>query len=114
MKEKFNFKIDSLNQTVSIEISSLIFPIPVILLTAYHFIGDKKVIIEKGNEDKVIVTLVTKQKLDESDLEELAYDFNFQLISSFVIDEKERRHAGIRETMMKAALSDNKKKEWTE
>jgi len=104
MKEKYNFKIDSSNQNVSIEVSSSIFPIPVILLATYYFIEDRKVIVEKGNNDKTIVTLIPNQKLDEVDLEKLAYEFNIQLISSFLEEEESRKHAGIRDTMMKAAL----------
>ena len=37
-------------------------------------------------------------------MEELAYEFNIQLISSFVEEEESGKHAGVREAMMKAAL----------
>jgi len=104
MKEKYNFKIDSVNKTVSISISPLIFPRPVILHAAYHFIEEGKVIIE-GEDEMVKVVLIPDNKAQESDLEELAYEFNIQLISSFVENEESERHAGIRETMLKAALS---------
>lgn len=104
MTEKYNFKIDSTNKTISISISPLIFPRPVILLAAYHFIEDSKVIVD-GDENLVTVTLIPEKKLGETELEELAYEFNIQLISSFVEDEESRKHVGTRETMLKAALT---------
>ena len=104
MKEKYNFKIDSVNNTVLIEVSPAVFPKSVILHAAYHFIEDEKVIIE-GGEEKITVTLIPEEKLKEDNLEELAYEFNIQLISSFVEGEESRKHAGIRDTMMRAALS---------
>jgi His-Xaa-Ser system protein HxsD len=104
MKEKYNFKIDSSNKTVSIAISPLIFPTPVILHAAYHFIEDRKVIVG-GDNDIITVTLIPNKKVEFTDLEELAYEFNIQLISSFVEDEESRKHAGVREAMLKAALA---------
>jgi len=104
MKEKYNFKIDSINQNVSIEASSEIFTIPVILHAAYHFIDEAKVIVGKGKKDKVIITLIPEQKLKESDLDELAYELNVQLISSFVEEEESKKHVGVRDAIMKAAL----------
>lgn len=114
MKKKYNFRINLSNQSVSIEISPAIFPIPVILLAAYHFIDDAKVIVD-GAEKAITVTLIPLKKAEESDLprtkesmvrglEELAFEFNIQLISSFLEEEESKKHAGVRETIMKAAL----------
>jgi len=64
----------------------------------------KEVELEKGKKDKVIVTLIPEHEFKESDLENLAYELNIQLISSFVEEEESRKHIGIRDTMMKAAL----------
>jgi His-Xaa-Ser system protein HxsD len=104
IKKEHNFKIDFSNRKISIEVSSEIFPIPVILRAAYHFIDEAKVIAEKGKKDKVIVTLIPEHEFKESDLENLAYEFNIQLISSFLEEEESRKHAGVRDAMMKAAL----------
>jgi len=102
MKEKYNFKIDSSNKTVSISVSSLIFPKPVILRAAYHFIEEGKVVVE--GDDKMITVTIIPDRAAEPDLEELAYEFNIQLISSFVEDEESKKHVGARETMLRAAL----------
>lgn len=105
MEEKYNFKIDPQNQSVAVEVSSTIFPIPIVLLAAYHFINGRKIIVDKGNGDKLVVTFIPDQKLDETELVTLAYNFNVQLISSFAEEDASKKNAGIRDTMMKAALS---------
>ena len=102
--EKHNFKIDAENNTVLITVSSKVFPKPAVLRAAYHFIDDGKVIVD-GDENSIIVTLIPNEKTQEPALEELAYEFNIQLISSFVEEEESRKHAGTREAMFKAALS---------
>lgn len=105
LMEKHNFKINSSNQTVSLEISREIFPVPVILRTTYHFIDDVEVIVKPGKKNLVIVILIKKDKNTKvSELENLAYEFNVQLVSSFVEEEESKKHVGIRDTMMKAAL----------
>ena len=104
MKDKYNFRVDFANQKVSIEVSTAIFPVPVILHTAYHFIDEAKVIVKKGKKDELIVTLIPEHEFKESDLENLAYEFNIQLISSFTEEEESVKHAGVRDTVMKAAL----------
>jgi His-Xaa-Ser system protein HxsD len=104
MKKKYNFEINFSNQTVSIEVSPLIFPTPVILHAAYHFIDDAKVIVDEVNDKKIAAILIPNKKLEESELEELAYEFNIQLISSFVEGVESEKNVGIRETIMKAAL----------
>jgi len=101
---KHNFKIDFSNKTVSFNISSLLFPKAVILQAAYHFIEDGKVVVE-GDDKIITVTIIPDKAATKSDLEELAYEFNIQLISSFVEDEESKKHAQIRETMLKAAVS---------
>jgi len=101
MEEKYNFRIDSFSRSISIRISLEIFPISVILHSAYHFIDESKVIVEPDKKNKIVVTLIPDKK---TDLENLAYEFNIQLISSFVEEEESKIHAGIRDTMMKAAL----------
>jgi len=101
--KKYNFEIDPDNKTVSFDVSSLLFPKSVIFSAAYRFIEDGKVII--GGNDKIIrVTIIPVKEATAPDLEELAYEFNIQLISSFVEDEESRKHAGIRETILKAAV----------
>jgi len=103
MKEKYNFRIDSANGTVAIDVSLSVYPKPVILHAAYHFIEEGKVILEGG--DKIItVTLILDKKLDEAELEEIAYEFNIQLISSFVESVESERHAKIRDEIVGAAL----------
>ena len=106
MKDKYNFRVDFANQKVSIEVSTAIFPVPVILHTAYHFIDEGKVIVKESKQGKVVITLIPeKNPTKESDLENLAYEFNIQLISSFVENTESERHAKLRDEMMKAALS---------
>lgn len=103
--KKYNFETDILNRTVSIEVSPSIFPPAVILRAAYHFIETANVIIGETNESKVAVTLILKKdKVTELELEEIAYEFNIQLISSSVEEEESRKHAGARDMMMRAAL----------
>ena len=102
MEEKYNFRISPSDRSVSIRVSPEIFPIPVILHSAYHFIDEAEVIVEPDKlKDKIVITLIFDK---ETDLENLAYEFNIQLISSFVEGEESKIHAGIRDTMMKAAL----------
>lgn len=102
--EKYNFKIDSANKTVSVNVSPSVFKREVVLHATYHFIDDCKVIVD-GEEDKITVTLIPNEKVEEADLEELAYEFNIQLVSSSVEEEESKKYAETRETMMKAALS---------
>ncbi|PJC51793.1 MAG: hypothetical protein CO031_00690 [Candidatus Nealsonbacteria bacterium CG_4_9_14_0_2_um_filter_37_38] len=105
MKKAHNFRIDFSNQKVLIEVSTAVFPIPIILHAAYHFIDEARVMVEKGKNDKVIVILIPEKKqIKKSDLEDLAFEFNIQLISSFVEEEESRKQAGVRDTIMKAAL----------
>lgn len=105
MEEKYNFKIDSQNQSVAVEVSSIIFPVPIVLLAVYHFIDGRKIIVDKGNDDKLTVTFIPEKKLDETELAALAYSFNVQLISSFAEEDARKKHSEIRDLMMKAALS---------
>lgn len=102
--EKHNFKIDLFNKTVSISVSPLIFPVHVILHAAYHFIDNTNVIVS-GDREKITVTLISNvDNVKELDLEKLAYEFNVQLISSFVEEVEARKYADIRNTMVKTAL----------
>lgn len=103
MKEKHNFKIDLPNKSVLITVSPSIFPIPIILHAAYHFIDEAAVIVDGENE--ITVTFILDREVKESDLEDLACEFNTQLISSFVEDTESRKHAGARDAMLKAALN---------
>jgi hypothetical protein len=105
MKKKYNFRINFSDGTVSINVSTLVFPKPIILHAAYHFIEAGKVIVEKAKNNQVAVTLIPDGEIEESDLEELGYEFNIQLISSFVENIESERHLGLREEMMRAALS---------
>ena len=103
MKKKYNFKIDYSNQEVLIEVSTRIFPVSVILNAAYYFIDDFKVIAQDEKRGKISIVFIP-EKDSKRDLEELAYEFNIQLISSFVEDKESAKHAGVRETLLKAAL----------
>lgn len=107
--KKYNFNLDLTKKNVSIEVLTSIFPVAVILHAAYHFIEEAKVITDQSknqNKDKIIITFILeKDHIKESDLEELAYEFNLQLISSFLEEVESKRHAGLRETLMKAAMS---------
>ncbi len=106
MKEKYNFEVDLNSRSILIKISPSIFPSPVILRAAYHFIETANIIIGETNEGKATVTLILKKdKMTEAELEEIAYEFNIQLISSAVEEEESRKHAGARDMMMRAALS---------
>ena len=104
MKEKYNFKIDSANQAVSIDIPSSIFPNQVVLRAVYHFIEEAKVIVD-GNNGVIVVTLIPNQKAEEATLEELAYEFNIQLVSAYVEGVESERHAKLRDDIMRAALA---------
>jgi len=106
MREKYNFKIESSDKTLLIEVPLSIFPPAVVLRTAYHFIEQANVIVGEAKENKIAVTLIFKKdSLSEPDLEELAYEFNLQLISCSVEEEESRKHASARDAMMRAALS---------
>ena len=106
--KKYNFNIDLTKKNVSIEVLTSIFPISTILHAAYHFIEEAKVIVDQDkdrNKDKIIVTFIPEEnQVKELDLEELAYEFNIQLINSFLEDVESKRHAGLREALMKAAI----------
>lgn len=103
MKEKYNFKIDSNNKTLTVEVSPAVFPKPAILQAAYHFIEDARVIVE-GEDSLIKITLIPNSEATEAELEELAYEFNIQLISSAVEEVEGERYAKLREEMVKAAL----------
>jgi len=106
MKEKYNFEIDANSQSILIRLSPSIFPSPAILRAAYHFIEMANIIIGETTEGKITVTLILKKdKITEAELEDMAYEFNIQLISSSVEEEESRKHAGARDMMMRAALS---------
>ncbi len=104
MKEKYNFKIDIFNKSVSIDVAKSLFSMPAILHAAYLYIEKRDIIIsEEGN--KVIITFILDdQGVTEGDLEKLAFEFNKQLICSSVEDVESRKHAGVRDTMIRAAL----------
>jgi len=102
--DKNNFKVNISQKSVVLEISKDIFPIPVILRAAYHFIDDAKVIVKEGGKNKVKVVFYFPEETGKEDLEEIGYEFNLQLISSFLENEESIKNAGIRDTIMKAAL----------
>lgn len=103
MKEKHNFKVDSANSAVLIDIPSPIFPTPVVLRAVYHFIDEARVIVGRDKET-IVVTLIPNQKADETALEEMAYEFNIQLVSSYVEEAESERHTKLRDDIMRAAL----------
>ena len=77
---------------------------PVIMSAAYHFIDDADVIIDGDPSKKVIVNLILNDS-DESNLERLGYEFNIELINSFLKDLQARRYMNVRNAMIQAALS---------
>lgn len=105
MKEKYNFKIDPQQKSVLIEVPTSIYPVSVILHAAYVFIEEAKVIVEEGGDNKIIVNFIPEGKVEEKDLEELAYQFNVQLISSFCEEVESRKYAQTRNALMRAALT---------
>ena len=77
--EKYNFKVDPTNKSVEITVSTAVFPSQIVLHAAYHFIEDGKVIVE-GEDKAITVILIPEKDNSETELEELAYEFNIQLI----------------------------------
>lgn len=102
--EKYNFKIDPVNKNVAVTVSTAVFPSQIVLHATYHFIEEGKVIVE-GDEKTITVILVPEKRNSESELEELAYEFNLQLVTSFVENTEGERYAKLREEMMRAAIS---------
>lgn len=103
-----NFRVNLKDGSVSIDVKSSISPIPVIMHAAYHFIDDAWVIIGGKPETAIRVTLIPTHKQaknHEHELEKLGYQFNVQLISSFLEDLEGRRYAGVRNAIVQAALN---------
>jgi len=103
MKEKYNFKIDAVRGVVTIDVPLTIYPKSIILQAAYRFIEEGKVVLGDGDEI-ITVTLIPERKIGEAELEELAYEFNIQLISSFVENTESEKHSKTRDELMRAAL----------
>jgi His-Xaa-Ser system protein HxsD len=104
MADRKNFKIDVFQKNVVIEISPTIFSIPVILRAAYHFIDDARVIVNENKKNKIEVIFSPLKMTNKEELEELGYEFNIQLISSFLEEQESKNNSGIRDAIMKAAL----------
>lgn len=104
MNGKYNFQIDPLGESVSIEIAPEVFSPAAILLASYYFIENKGVIVEKEEDGRTKVTIIPNEKTSEADLEKIAYEFNNRLISSSLEKGEELKYSGVRDAMMKAAL----------
>ena len=66
MIDKNNFKVNISQKSVVLEISKDIFPIPVILRAAYHFIDDAKVIVKEGGKNKIKVVFYFPEETGKS------------------------------------------------
>lgn len=110
--KKYNFEINLEQKQVMIKVASSIFPVQTILRAAYHFIEETDVIVDQ-QKDKVLVIFIkeTEQPTKES-LQELAYEFNVQLISSFLEEAESNKHVSLREELVKAALSPKEIQTW--
>lgn len=104
MIKKYNFKVDSSGSSVTIKVPLAIYPRPTILHAAYHFIDEDRVILSGGRKN-IAVTFIPEKKTGEAELAELAYEFNIQLISSFIESAESEKHAKVRDEMMRAAFS---------
>lgn len=103
-----NFRVNLREGSVSIDVKPSISPIPVIMHAAYHFIDDVWVIVRGEPQTAITVTLIPTHKQaknQEHELEKLGYQFNVQLISSFLEDLEGRRYAGVRNAIVQAALN---------
>lgn len=101
--EKYNFKINPKEKTVCLTVSRAIFPSQVVLHAAYHFIEEAKLVVE-GDEKTITVTFIPEKRNSLTELEELAYEFNLQLVTSFLENVEAERYAELREEMMRRAV----------
>lgn len=104
MKEKYNFQIEPTEKTVSVNLPKSIFPVSVILHTAYLYIEKADIIVDERGEKVTVTFILDKEQIKEADLEKFALEFNKQLICVFVEETESRKHVGARDAMLRAAL----------
>ncbi len=103
-----NFRVNLKEGSVSIDVKPSISPIPIVMHAAYHFIDDAWIVVGGEPQTAITVTLSpinTEAKTPKRALEKLGYQFNVQLISSFLEDLEGRRYAGVRNAIVQAALN---------
>ena len=103
-----NFRVNLKEGSVSIDVKPSISPIPIVMHAAYHFIDDAWIVVGGEPQTAITVTLIPinkEAKNPKRELEKLGYQFNVQLISSFLEDLEGRRYAGVRNAIVQAALN---------
>ena len=105
MNKFTHFEVNVGLNIISVYINPKIFPISVIMQTAYNFI-DKAMIIVDGDPQKYIsVTLKFNDRLDKKLLELIGKEFNNELVSKYIEDNLSRRYAESRNAFINVALT---------
>jgi len=106
-----NFKINKKEKNVTVKIDPKIYPLPIIYQAADVLIDRFYVFLDGNPEKEIIVTI--KPKNDE-DLEEIAGEFNNELINYTAFLVRASTNRDLRELMLKRAffsVTDEKEKE---
>lgn len=97
-----NFEIDKKENSVFLSINPKIYPLEVIYSAGYVLLDRTYVILDGNPEEEIIVQLKAKNK--KENLEELALDFNNELISYAVYVVQAARTDEIRKAIVERAL----------
>lgn len=96
-----NIKIDKSGKYIEIVVNSKIFPISCIIRTLNDFIDRYYVAMDKSSSEKILVRLTPHEKID---LKKLGYEFNTQLVASFVEGSQSRMPEDIKNVTRQTAL----------
>jgi len=97
-----NFEIDKENKLVLVSINPKIFPLPSIFSASYMMLDQAFIVIDGSPETEIVVSLRPKNSCG---LEQLARQFNDQLLNYTVNDYESRKTSALREEIVKQAFA---------
>lgn len=108
-----NWEVDKENERVMVKVNPSIFPLEVIYSAAYMLI-DKAYVIIDGDPEKEIFIEFTKK--EDCELENLALEFNNELVNYAVYVTQAARNQSLREAIIQRALKTNSQtfEKWSE
>ncbi len=104
--KKHNFEINSDERSIIISVSASVFPVSIIIRTAYQYIDGYDVIMDTAPENRISVKLISlDHKIEAPQLERLGFDFNKELLNSFLKNLNAERYADLRNSLFRMAMT---------
>ena len=97
-----NFEVDKKENIVLVSVNPKIFPLPVIFSASYLLMDKAFIVIDGNPETEVVVSLRARKK---QGLEELARQFNDELLNYAVNSEESRKTKELRSELVKQAFA---------